>query len=429
MASLNFSNTVISHIGPYFISSPLITCLNLTNNRIQYVAKNAFKNLPNLTYLSLSKNNFENSATLFNFGGHEKLKILVLNDATNNKYPELKVKIFENYPYLEILYARNNGFRDMEYSLKNPIPFQYTIRNIYHKKYFPKLKVLDLSENKMQYTSFVNLLSNSLQFLDLHGNNLNSLNLGEKGENLVMLDLDNNEFDKVAYTKSYDSSLTLANLKNLSYLSISRNRIEIIYSTAFQDTDKLSYLNLSMNNINEVPADTFAKLHSLSTLDLSSNILKNIPQMSGKINISVLFLNCNKIQKIIPNAFAQTPKLTKLSLEDNEIDEIDAKAFAHLSVLEELDFSGNKLNSLPEGWSESLISLKYLDLSNNMFTSLESLSLTSALPLMELYLTNSLDYLNVKYFENLPQNLAVNFLQSLNFTQALCKYKYDYNYY
>lgn len=426
MISLNFTNARISDIGPYFISSPLIACLNLSNNHIRFVANDAFKNLPNLTYLILSKNNLQRS-NFFNFGGHEKLKILNLNDAFEQRYGEQLEILFEDCPNLEFLYARNNRFTNLKYSLSDTFnAYHYASYYSSQKILFPKLKVLDLSENNIESTNFVSLLSNTLQFLDLHKNNLKSMNLKEKGENLFILDLDNNKFKIVEYTQSYnDASLTLTYLHNLRYLSVSENKINIIYSTAFQDTKKLSYLNLSRNEIHEVHADTFANLYSLSTLDLSFNLLQNIPQVSNNINISNLFLNVNKIQKIISNAFAQTSKLTKLSLENNKIDEINAEAFADLSVLKILDLSHNKLNYLPEGWTKSLVSLKYLDLSSNMFTSLESLSLASAMPLIELYLvSNSLEYLNVQYFECLPQNLTVNLIQSFNFTQISLKYKY-----
>jgi len=108
------------------------------------------------------------------------------------------------------------------------------------------------------------------------------------------------------------------------------------------------------------------------------------------------------------------PKLTKLLIGRNQIDEIDVDAFVYLSALEELDLSKNKLNFLPEGWTEFLVSLKYLDLSDNKFTSLESLSLTNTLPLIKMYLMNNpLEYLNVGYFDNLPQNLTISIKSNL----------------
>ncbi|XP_011706234.1 PREDICTED: leucine-rich repeat-containing G-protein coupled receptor 5-like, partial [Wasmannia auropunctata] len=156
---------------------------------------------------------------------------------------------------------------------------------------------------------------------------------------------------------------------------------------------------------------TLANLQYLKTLDLSNNRLEEFPQISNKIEVNVLYINHNNVKKIISYNFVQMPKLTKLLMGKNQIDEIHVDAFASLSILEELNLSTNMLSSLPEGWAESLVSLKYLDLSNNKFISLESLSLTSALPIMEIYLMmNPLEYLNVRYFEDLPQNLTIHLI-------------------
>ncbi|XP_067213712.1 leucine-rich repeat-containing protein 15-like [Linepithema humile] len=411
--SLNFSNTKISEIGSDFVSSPLIVCLNFTNNHVERIAPNAFRKLSSLTNLFLSNNELGNPDQLFSFGGHKKLKVLILNNATHSTY-SIPTMISGEYPNLEILIARNNSLFD----LKKKLLFQFYFVPAFSDNPFPKLKILDLSENKLKYTTFVNFLPNSLQYLNLRNNNIPSLQLKEKGENLLALNIDNNVLYDVGY-----SYLTLKRLKNLSYLSLSGNIIKTVTSDAFRDTNKLSYLNLSANNIDSLYPDTFANLQFLNTLDLSNNNLKNIPQISNVINITVLYLSCNEIERIFSHAFIQTPKLTKLLLGGNQINQIDAEAFTYLSVLEELDLSGNKLSSLPKNWTESIVSLKYLDLSNNTFISLESLSLTSTLPLIELYIAmNSLGRLNIRYFENLPQTLTVNLEQKSNFSQ-LCRHR------
>ncbi|CAL1674625.1 unnamed protein product [Lasius platythorax] len=443
--ALNFSNTMITSIGQNFISSPLITCLNLTSIGIKSIQMGAFNKLPNLTQLFISNNNI-NLDKLFSFGSHENLRVLILNSATNNQrsyHQSNIVGISEEYPNLEILSVRRNYINDLR-TLIEEIPF-------------PKLKILDLSSNSIKGTNFIELLPNSLYFLDLHYNSLISLAFDKKQVNLLALNLDNNNLKYVKmYNYSRDSSdsynphdqynqhnrryrhemydqynqhnrhnshnshnfgLAMAGLENLHYLSISGNKIDFIESDAFEDTNKLVYLNLSTNNINYLHPETFEKLQSLRSLDLSFNKLEDVPQISSK-TINILSLNCNNIKSLISNAFGQMPKLTKLLLGGNRIVEINVKAFAQLSLLEILDLSRNELNFLPEEWSESFTSLKYLNLNDNQFTSLESLSLTSALPLMEMYLAmNPLKYLDVNYFKSLPQNLTVNLVQGSNFAK------------
>ncbi|XP_029156089.1 leucine-rich repeat-containing protein 70-like [Nylanderia fulva] len=451
--ALNFSNTVITSIGQNFISSPLITCLNLTNIDIQSIQNGAFDKLPNLSQLFISNNNIKLNE-LFNFGGHEKLRVLILNNATKTNYyyyydnpHRFIVDISKEYPNLEILSLCANDIYSVQTSIKEtPLP---------------KLKILDLSNNHIRNNNFLKLLSNSLYFLDLHNNSLTSLAFDKKQVNLLVLYLNNNNLKYVKYNNThksfdsynlnnqykrlygfnqhssrefdlYDYGLAMDGLENLHYLSISGNKIDFILSNAFKYTDKLVYLNLSINNINYLHPDIFENLQSLRWLDLSFNKFEDVPQISSEI--SALSLNCNNIKSLTANAFAQMPKLIKLFLAGNQIVEINVKAFTQLLFLEVLDLSKNKLSFLPKGWSESLMSLKYLILNDNKFISLESLSLTSRvlLSLMEVHLgLNPLEYLDVSYFKNLPQNFTVNLTQVSNFAECwnsnLCQDKISLN--
>ncbi|CAL1674626.1 unnamed protein product [Lasius platythorax] len=443
--SLNFSNSMITFIGQNFISNPLITCLNLMGTHINSIQWGAFNKLPNLTQLFISNNNIELDQ-LFTFGSHENLTVLILNSATNTQHSYHQsntriVDISEEYPNLEILSLRTNNIEGLQISTE--------------KTPFPKLKILDLSSNNIKATNFTELLPNSLYFLDLHDNSLTSFTFDKTQVNFLRLNLDNNNLKHVKkYDYSRDSSdsynphnqynrhnyrhrgfdymdydpynqynsenpqyfgLIMAGLENLHYLSISGNNIDFIESNAFENTTKLVYLNLSTNNISYLHPKIFEKLQSLRSLDLSLNKLEDVPQISSE-TITTLSLNCNNIKSLISKAFLQMPKLTKLLLGGNQIVEINIKAFAQPSLLEILDLSRNKLSFLPEEWSESFTSLKYLNLNDNQFTSLESLSLTSALPLMEVYLAmNPLEYLDVNYCKNLPQNLTVNLVQGSSF--------------
>ncbi|XP_011684621.1 PREDICTED: leucine-rich repeat-containing G-protein coupled receptor 5-like [Wasmannia auropunctata] len=300
------------------------------------------------------------------------------------------------YPNLEILSLRENCLYGLQALRFDP---------------FPKLKILDLSGNSISRSNFVNFLPDSLYYLDLHDNSLSSLDLSNRTNKLYALNLNNNSLKSIKKWSNGYNSLSVIGLKDLQFLSVSENEINNIELDAFQDNNELLYLNLSTNHINDLRPNTFTNLQYLKTLDLSNNRLEGVPQMLNQIKINALYINQNKIKKIISNNFVQMPKLTKLLMGKNQIDEIDVDAFAYLSILEELDLSTNMLSSLPERWAESLVSLKYLDLSNNKFTSLESLSLTSALPIIEIYIMmNPIKYLNVKYFENLPQNLTIHLI-------------------
>ncbi|XP_077267773.1 uncharacterized protein LOC143900375 isoform X2 [Temnothorax americanus] len=293
-----------------------------------------------------------------------------------------------------------------------------TVSTITQKIPFPKLQILDLSENDIRGTDFLKLLPNSLYFLDLHNNGLEffDLNIADK---LIVLNLNNNNFHCTKNLQfQVEPCLSVVGLKDLHYFSVSTNNITSIESTTFQDNNKLVHLNLSVNNIKTLHRNTFANLQYLKVLDLSQNELENVPNISNKIGITSLYINNNYITKLMSNAFAQMPKLMDLWLGENQINEIDVEAFANLSVLWELDLSRNKLSFLPEGWTKSLVSLRVMDLSDNQFTSIESLSLTNApRSLVEVFLRRTpLKYLNVRYIESLPQDLVINFTNMSKFT-------------
>ncbi|XP_050458962.1 podocan-like [Cataglyphis hispanica] len=456
MISLNFSNGMIISIDQNFISSPLITCLNFAGTHIQNIRKGAFDKLPNLTQLIFSNNNIDLNK-LFDFGGHENLEILILDNVIKNNVPISSAVISGEYPNLEILSVRKNLINNLKIITETRVSdsnfdISKSFSQIISKIPFPKLKILDLSDNRLTGTNFMELLPNSLYFLDLQNNSFTSFVVDKKQVNLLALNLNKNNLKFVKkynvsrdpslndrYNREYNQrynqypyynqyqynqdpynrynlrnfGLAMAGLENLHYLSISENEIDHIESNAFEDINNLIYLNLSINKITHLHSETFEKLQSLRSLDLSFNKLESVPQISSEV-ISILSLNCNNIKKNLTiNSFAKMPKLMKLLLGGNQIDEINVQIFANLSFLEILDLSRNKLSFLPEGLSEFLISLKYLNVEDNQFTSLESLSLTSVSPLMKVFLAmNPLEYLDVSYFQNLPQNLTINLQRS-----------------
>ncbi|KMQ85483.1 rac gtpase-activating protein 1, partial [Lasius niger] len=159
---------MITSIGQNFISSPLITCLNLTSIGIKSIQMGAFNKLPNLTQLFIFNNNI-NFNELFSFGGHENLKVLILNSATvQRSYHQSNiVDISEEHPNLEILSVRRNYVNDLQ-TLIEETPFS-------------KLKILDLSSNSIKVITSIgqNFISNPLiTCLNLMGTHINSIQKG-----------------------------------------------------------------------------------------------------------------------------------------------------------------------------------------------------------------------------------------------------------
>ncbi|KAK1169815.1 toll-like receptor 7 isoform X1 [Acipenser oxyrinchus oxyrinchus] len=149
-------------------------------------------------------------------------------------------------------------------------------------------------------------------------------------------------------------------LSELEYLDFSNNRIDLLYSTAFQELKNLKVLDLSHNN--------FYFLSEGITHML--NFTKNLPKLQ------TLLLNYNKISTST-NTVMESHSLEILEFKGNRLDILwrdgDTRYsyyFRNLSNLVQLDISHNSLNFIPQLVFKGMPSkLRELYLNNNKLTS------------------------------------------------------------
>lgn len=225
-----------------------------------------------------------------------------------------------------------------------------------------------------QFGKTLDVSRNNIFFLHSRFLNLNELGCLNLSGNAMSQSLNGSEF---------------SNLKNLKYLDFSFNRLDLLYSTAFQELINLVVLDISYNNYY---FESEGLTHML-------NFTKNLK------NLKILLMNHNKISTST-NMELESESLQRLEFRDNRLDLLwrdgDTRYlnyFKYLRNLTVLDISHNNLyfiseqmlSGLPESLTELymqnnklksfawlklnlLPSLQLLDLSENSLVSVPVLS-------------------------------------------------------
>lgn len=157
---LDLSRNKLDSLGSKnFESQEILQTLNLSNNLLTNLSKDAFKGLKNIFVLDLSYNKIEmiySNALL-------DLERLIKLDMTSNNIVSFEDGIFRNMKSLEILILRNNQMLDVPYE---------------NLDYTTSLKTLDLSGNLIEYVrnnSFEN--QKELSLLNFQGNVISYLDM------------------------------------------------------------------------------------------------------------------------------------------------------------------------------------------------------------------------------------------------------------
>lgn len=176
------------------------------------------------------------------------------------------------------------------------------------------------------------MLADTLEILDLSGNNLSQLpNDFPRLQKLKILFLSENQF--TVYPE------VLAKCNNLDMIGFKANRISFISEESI--SPNLRWLILTNNHLPQIPK-SIGKCSRLQKLMLSGNHLTSLPEeMSNCKNLELLRISANQLE-ILPNWLFTLPKLSWVALAGNpcfpsfsshNLDEIDWK---HLVIKEKL---------------------------------------------------------------------------------------------
>lgn len=298
---------------------------------------------------------------------HNSLSYPALNTLSLvwNNLEKLEFNTFQKSKLLESLNLANNnlhiGYHETSHALKA----------------LPRLRVLDLSENKLNEEMAAALLQNltSLEYLNLSGNLLRRLDETSFRDlhQLKELDLQRNIMFEIE--AAFDSTPKLQRL-NLAF-----NSLPCLYD--FHMT-QLVVLNASHNFIEWFITrpdqnDTF----QLETIDLSHNKLLFFPFLPTQSNLRNLYLAHNSIgfyEHLASNATVINSTTTvefynmKKYMDNITVQLWDENHHGDISSVEILDLRGNQVQYFPRGFFHKMPSLHRLQMRMNC---LETLNLTS----------------------------------------------------
>lgn len=279
-----------------------------------------------------------------------------------------------------------------------------------------------------QFGKSLDVSRNNIFFLHSRFLNLGELRCLNLSSNLMSQSLNGSEF-------TY--------LTNLQYLDFSSNRLDLLYSTAFQELQNLVILDISNNNHyfesegvthmlnftknlkklttllmnhNEISTSTNTELESdsLKRLEFRYNRLdmlwrdgdtRYLNYFKKLLNLKVLDISHNNLNSIPSEVFSGLPdRLSELYLKGNQLKSFNWQELQLLHSLQVLDLSGNSLTTVPRVLSNCSSSLEKLILHKNKIVRLSVDFLKDAFNLKHLDLSfNAIEYIEESSF---PDNVV-----------------------
>nr|XP_022919332.1 chaoptin isoform X1 [Onthophagus taurus] len=450
--------------------------LILADNDINYLPADAFSGLPLLDTIDLTGNNLrEIDANVFR-DGMGKLSKVLLGDNQLTSIPYQAVQTLKHLKYLDLSFNRINKMQppidplsslttqtfnynlnldvlDLDY---NQIPviesngFQYF--EVVNKTYLDGNPIDNLEENAFLKAKIRELyirgcgldvisplafsgLENSLQILDLSGNNITEFdgNQFQKFVSIKSLILRDNlineikieEFDgqedsllEFDFSGSSNGKISISNLSNFKRLrsaSLTNTKEKDLTSELFKNFGRDVFeLNINLADLKSIKNNAFQHLRGLRKLDLSENAITTIEQNGFEdVSYSLIYVNFahgfSKSLSEIPKAFKILINIEDLNLSNNKLKIIPETAFYSMKKLKRLELQDNVIENVLKGTFQGDIhtNLEIIYLSFNSIKTIQQHSFVELGELKELHLDdNKIDNIERRAFMNL-KNLAL----------------------
>ena len=394
----------------YFDGLSSVKHLDLSRNNISSVLnESSFKGLTSLMSLNLSSSNIARISAR-TFGS----SIRTLDLSKNDHLQDIDSDFLENAVNLTDLYMRSSDLsyetygRNVLDSLENLDLYDNSIRYVNFRlfDYFPSLRRVDLSKNRINAISFSNSHNASLvSHVTVDDNRFSEMpvDVMSKLLNLRDLSLAHNSIEKVPILQS--QSVVVLNLTgnivsdivdgafnstpNIRELYLGQNRLTSIRSSMFSDLKSLDHLDLSDNLISTIDVGSFQSLQRLTYLSLHGNKLASIAPGTfiGLYRINTLVLSANRLVSDVTEGLGQLDSLQYLILDNNHIISFNISYFFQFkSAPHWISLRRNRISELQLGQGWFSFRPTFLDLGENqitddIFRSLQHLSYLQTLKL------------------------------------------------
>ncbi|KAJ8735238.1 hypothetical protein PYW07_006858 [Mythimna separata] len=378
--------------------------LQIANNRLTRVDKEAFKGLEYLIDVDLSGNNisyvdpeaFLDSRGLLNVelqdnplstveGPFLASSTLQYLDISSCNLSTINPQFFDNITTLTTVDLSGNPLKTLEAGMFDVLTSLETLKlndckltSISENTFSSavNIKYLELSGNHLTNTDWPEVLGKllRLEYLNLRKSGLTFLSEDTFSNctNLVTLILADNELRELDVAATLGNSVTRLELLDLSNCNIqgpisgetfiNATRLKTLYlsgnplvaadlQAALEPVPKLERLFLSHCGLRDLP-DNFNVFDHLLELDISHNPLENVftKLLAPLQNLEYLNMGYSNLSYVGPDTFAKMTSMKRLVLSGNDLLSLEAGLFGNLTQLTtiELEFCGLKrpLNGL-----------------------------------------------------------------------------------
>ncbi|UQB67672.1 T9SS type A sorting domain-containing protein [Epilithonimonas zeae] len=240
-------------------------------------------------------------------------------DINNNG--EVEYSEAANISEIKINNSNLDAFDELYYfsNLTSLVLTEGTIQKI-RLDLYPKLKHLDLNNNKLSEISNYSPNTLPLEYLNVSNNSISYENFLTKLSNLKYLDISNNpNLVKLEFTQNV----------NLSYLKMDNLTKIRNDSNGILGMNKTKLVTLSANNCNFISLP-FTGIATLENLYVSKNKLSSINTVTGVPNLKVLDCSSNVIESIY---FSPTSKIEELYIQNNKLTGLNISVLSQLSKM------------------------------------------------------------------------------------------------
>ncbi|XP_072947502.1 uncharacterized protein [Epargyreus clarus] len=345
LIDVDLSGNNISYVDPEaFLDSRGLLNVELQDNPLD-VVEGPFLISSTLQYLDISSCNL----TIINSQFFENITSLTTVDLSSNPLKAIEEGVFDVLTGLETLKLNDCKLTDVPDNLFTSLA---------------NLKNLELAGNFLSTTNWPEVLGNlnRLEYLNLRKSGLTSLSEDTFSNctNLVTLVLADNEL------RDLDVGTTLgSSVNHLELLDLSNCKIQgPISGEAFANATRLKVLHLSGNPLFAPDLqEALAPLPKLERLFLSNCGLSNLPENFNVFeNLIELDISHNPLVNVFVRLLAPLDNLEYLNMGYSNLSYIGPDTFAHMTSMKRLVLSGNDLLSLEAGLFGNLTQLTTLEL-------------------------------------------------------------------